>query len=273
MVLQQENAAVDSSAVITDITGQFQAMKLPRLATQDLYLGMPFPILEKIHKALSEQRFEDENKRFVNRLRLSGIVRDRSADTFKWDNDTYPLAEPGVIECAMSIDFVKRRKNLIVAGPPGTGKSMMVIVVACKAIRAGFSVKYKSAHDIAVELKEARAGKCLSAYIKKLKACDVLIMEDVVFASFDKSTAQSFFSLIDGRYGQKTTIITSNGSINEWAASFPDKRMSSAILGRFYEDAILVNMNGAVDMRLKRAKGLLDIKDTDGSNTGGGYEE
>jgi len=270
MVLKQVSATDDSSVLIDDIAGHFQAMNLPRLAKANLYLGMPLSILKNISQALFDQRYEDENKKFNNRLRYAGIVRERNAETFMWDKDTYPFAEPGAIEAALSIDFVKQRKNLIVAGPPGTGKSMLVVIIACKAIRDGFSVKYKTAHDIAVDLKEMRTGNSLSSYIKKLKACDVLIIEDVKFASFNTSTAESFFSVINGRYECKTTIITSNGNINEWAAKFPDKTMSSAMLGRFYQEAILVNMNGAEDMRLKHAKGLLNLTSTDGIMRGGG---
>jgi DNA replication protein DnaC len=51
--------------------------------------------------------------------------------------------------------------------------------------------------------------------------------------------------------------ITSNCSINEWATAFPDKHISSALLGRFYEDALLINMNDAESLRLKRAKDIL----------------
>ena len=46
--------------------------------------------------------------------------------------------------------------------------------------------------------------------------------------------------------------------MKEWARNLPVKEMGSAILGRFYEEALLINMNGAEDMRLKRAKGMLD---------------
>jgi DNA replication protein DnaC len=144
------------------------------------------------------------------------------------------------------------------AGPPGAGKSLLTVVIACKAIREGFSLKYKTAHNIATELLEAKAGNSLSGYIKKLQSCDVLVIEDLTFSTFDLKTAQAFFSVIDGRYGSKTTIITSNSSIKEWVQNFPDEIMSSALLGRFYEEALLVNMNGAVDMRLKLAKGMIE---------------
>ena len=257
MPLKQANAMDGAAAVIEGIASTFQAMGLPRLASAELYLGMPIAILEHFHEALCEQRAEDEEKRFFNRLRYAGIFKERSANTFKWDGDTYPLAEPGAIERALDIEFVRQRRSLIVAGPPGVGKSLLVTVIACKAIRAGFSVHYKSAHDIATELREAKSAKSLSGHIKKLQARDVLVVEDVTFATFDKATAQAFFSVMDKRYGRKTTVITSNGNINEWAGSFPDNSMGPAILGRFYEDALLVNMNGAEDMRLKMAKGLL----------------
>ena len=269
MALKQEYATEDSSAVIENITQQFQAMKLQSLAKANLYLGTPLSILTTFLQALNEQRFEDEKKRFSNRLRNAGIVRERTLDAFQWDKDTYPFAEPGAIERALNTDFIKLKKNLIVAGPPGTGKSLMVIIVACKAIRDGFSVKYKTAHNIALELKEARSANNLSSYVKKMQSCDVLVIEDIIFASFDKNTAMSFFSIIDGRYGRKTTIITSNGNINEWATNLPDKRMSSALLGRFYEEAILVNMSGAEDMRLKKAKGMIDFMNSDNDNMRG----
>ena len=258
MELKQENASEDSAAVVKDIIKQFQAVNLPRLADIKLYSGIPFTVLDNFRHALAEQCFENDKKKFLNRLKYAGIAKERTSDTFKWDGNTYPLAEPGIIERALSIDFIKQRKNLIVAGPPGTGKSLLVTIVACKALWANLSVKYKTGHDIAIDLKEARIGNSLSGYIKKLQSCDALFIEDVIFATFDNKSAQSFFSIIDGRYGRKSTVITSNGNINDWAASFPDKRMSSALLGRFYEDALLVNMNGAEDFRLKQAKRLLD---------------
>jgi len=260
LLLKQESAADDSAAVIEGITKQFQAMNLTRLADARIYSGAPFPILDNLQKALAEQRSADEKKKFINRLKYSGIAKERTEDTFLWDDNTYPLAEPGMIERALDAGFVKLRQNLIVTGPPGTGKSLLVTIVACKAIWAGFSVKYKTSHDIAVELREAKSGNSLSGYIKKLQACDLLVIEDITFATFDARAAQSFFSAIDKRYERsKSTAITSNGNINEWAAKFPDERMSSALLGRFYEEAIRVNMNGAEDFRLKKAKRMFDI--------------
>jgi len=245
-------------------------MCLPRLADKSLYLGAPLPVLEGFRQALAEQRSEDEKKRFANKLRYAGIAKERTANTFAWGEGSYPLAEPGAIEDALAIGFIRQRRNLMLAGPPGAGKSLLAAIIACKAIREGFSVRYKTAHDIAMEIGEAKDGNSLSGYIRKLQACDVLIIEDLTFATFDSRAAQSFFSVIDKRYGRKTTAITSNGNINEWARGLPDENMGAALLGRFYEEALLVNMNGCEDMRLRRAKGMLGAMGKGASGAAGG---
>ena len=57
--------------------------------------------------------------------------------------------------------------------------------------------------------------------------------------------------------------------MKEWARNLPVKEMGSAILGRFYEEALLINMNGAEDMRLKRAMGMPGNMDSSDFNEQG----
>lgn len=250
MSVKQEYAAEDSAAVIEDILKLFIEVKMPELADRNLYLGIPYPVLGELCNALHRQHSKDGDKKFYNRLRYAGIFKERTEHTFQWSEDTYPLAEPGLIERILTIDFVRQHKNLIVAGPPGTGKTLLAVIVACKAIREELSVKYKTAHEIVTGLREARTGNSLSGYIKKIQSCDLLIIEDITFSSLDIRIAQSFFAIFDGRYGRKSTIVTSNGNIKDWTDAFPDKSMCSALLGRIYEEALIMNMNGANDMRI-----------------------
>jgi DNA replication protein DnaC len=270
--LKQENAMDDAAAMTEEILKLFNAANMTRLANGNLYLGMPYPILKEFLEALNLQHLEDGNKRFRNRMRYAGIFKERTENTFCWDDDTYPQIEPGAIEQALTIEFVRQKRNLIMAGPQGVGKTLLTIILACKALREEFSVKYKTAHDIVTELLEARVGNILSGYIKKMQAYDVLVIEDFTFSSPDINTAQAFFSIIDKRYGRKSTIITTNKSIKKWIADFPDSSMCIAFLGRLYEDALWLNMNGAKDMRLKRAEGMIDSIEGDsgeGADVGG----
>jgi len=258
MELKQENPAENSAAVINRIIELFGVVNLPFLADRSLYTGISQSVLMKFHSALDRQRREDEEKKFANRMRYAGIYKERTESTFQWDDNTYPLAQPGMIENILTIDFIREKKNLIIPGPPGSGKTLLSIIVACKAIRENFSVKYRTAHEIITELQEAKSGNSLSGCIKKYKSCDLLVIDDLTYATPDKKTAQSFFSIIDKRYALKSTIITSNTNIKTWTETFPDKSMCAALLGRVYEEGLVLNMNGAKDMRIQRENDMFD---------------
>jgi DNA replication protein DnaC len=255
-ILKQENAMEDTAALVGDIVKMLASAKMPHLADAELYLGIPYPVLLRFRDALSLQRTEDGRKRFLNRMRYAGIYKERTANIFKWDDSTYPLADLGAIEQALSINFIYQKRNLVVSGPPGAGKTLLSVIVACKALREEFSVKYKTAHDIVTDLQEARSGNSLTGYIKKMQAYDVLVIEDITFSSPDAKTSQDFFSIIDKRYERKSTVITTNGNIKEWVSDFSDGSLWAGLLGRLYQEAVLINMNGAEDMRVKWAKGF-----------------
>ena len=259
MPQKQETAEGDSTGAVKGIIEIFGEMRLTKLADPKIYLGMPTPILKQFFNALAAQHSDDEEKRYQNRLKYAGVTKERSGQAFKWDDSTYPMAEPGIIEEALSIGFIQERKNLVVLGPPGVGKSMLVTITVCKAIRNGFSARYKTAHAIAAELSEARTGNSLTGYIKRLSSCDVLAIDDLPYASFTTDSARDFFAVLDARYERKSTIVTSNQSFGEWFADLSAPSMAAGLVGRLAQKSIIVNMNGARDMRLKHAAEMLGI--------------
>jgi DNA replication protein DnaC len=254
---KQENVKDDAAGIIGIITEMFMSVDMPRLAETNLYIGVPYGVLVNLSGALSRQIEENDNKRFYNRMRYAGIVKERTENTYRWDENTYPLMGPGLIEQALTLGFIRDKQNIIMAGPPGAGKSVFAVILACKALREGHSVKYRTAHDIVTDLQEARQGNSLSRYINRLQACDVLVIEDITYSDPDAKTAHDFFSIIDKRYGRKSTVITTNGNLKEWAAAFPEKVMCTALLGRIFEDSLVLNMNGAKDMRLSHAQMMI----------------
>ena len=259
MPQKQEAADGDYTSAVNGIVEVFGGMRLTKLADPKIYLGMPTPILKQFLNALVAQHSDDEEKKYQNRLKYAGVTKERSSQTFKWDDGTYPMAEPGIIEEALSIGFIRERKNLVVLGPPGVGKSMLVTITVCKAIRNGFSARYKTAHAIAAELCEARSGNSLTGYIKRLSSCDVLAIDDLPYASFTTDSARDFFAILDARYERKSTIVTSNQSFGEWFAELSAPSMATGLVGRIAQESIIINMNGARDMRLKHAAEMMGV--------------
>jgi len=256
--VKTENALQDAAGVIEGITGMFTSVDMPKLANSGLYTGVPYDVLVNLSDALSRQIEENDNRRFYNRMRYAGIVKERTDDAFNWDESTYPMMTPGLIEKAMSLNFISKKQNIIMIGPPGVGKTVLAVILACKALRKEFSVKYRTAHDIVTDLQESRQGDSLSRYINRMQACDLLVVEDITYADPDGKTAHDFFAIIDKRYGRKSTVITTNGHLKEWASAYPDKKMFPALLGRLCEEAMVLNMNGACDMRFLKAQSMFN---------------
>jgi len=256
--VKTENAMKDAAGVIEDITGMFISVDMPRLANPGLYTGAPYDVLVNLSGALMRQIDENDSRRFYNRMRYAGIVKERTEEAFNWEESTYPMMAPGMIEKAISLNFINEKQNIIMIGPPGVGKTVLAVILACKALRKEFSVKYRTAHDIVTDLQESRQGDSLSRYINRMQACDLLVIEDITYADPDGKTAHDFFAIIDKRYGRKSTVITTNGNLKEWAAAYPDKKMFTALLGRLCEEALVLNMNGAKDIRFLRAQSMFN---------------
>lgn len=51
--------------------------------------------------------------------------------------------------------FVGERRNLLLVGPPGVGKSHIAIALAVSAIMAGYTVLHVSAFDLVADLRQA----------------------------------------------------------------------------------------------------------------------
>jgi len=105
---------------------------------------------------------EDRSRRSLERrLRISGINRFKPMADFDWD---WPKKiERDVIERALTLDFIKEARNLILIGQNGLGKSMIAKNICHAAVLAGYSVLFRSAsaliEDLQCESPTARKRK------------------------------------------------------------------------------------------------------------------
>lgn len=52
------------------------------------------------------------------------------------------------------------------------------------------------------------------------------------------------FQLINRRYEKKSTIITMNIPLSQWATVFKDKKLTNAIIGRLIRHSKIIQING-----------------------------
>lgn len=143
-----------------------------------------------------------------------------------------------------SLEFLKERKNLILIGNSGTGKTHCAIATGVHACLNEYKVIFRTAAMLINELYEAKKQNRLSFVIKKMKLADLLIIDELGYVSFDLEGAELLFQLLAARYETQSTLVTSNLMFSDWVRIFHDKTLTAALLDRITHRALILNMSG-----------------------------
>ena len=140
--------------------------------------------------------------------------------------------------------FIEKAENVFFIGPTGTGKTHLGKALGHAACRKYMSVLFYNFHDLFSYLSKADLSNKLDNALKALVKTDLLIIDDFAFKKIDQKYAEYFYAVIDQRYGLKSTIITSNRSISDWAGIFPDPIMANALMDRLCHNAHQIVIKG-----------------------------
>jgi len=193
--------------------------------------------------ALAEHEMAERSRRRIERhLAEARLPPGKTLDTF--DFEAVPVVSKAQIMALAAGDaWLDKGANLILFGPPGTGKSHLAAALSFALVENGWRVLFARTTDLVQRLQIARRELTLEAAIARLDKYHLLILDDLAYVTKDQAETSVLFELIGARYERRSLLITANQPFGEWGKIFPDQAMTLAVIDRLVHHASVFEMN------------------------------
>lgn len=191
---------------------------------------------------LADHEWEDRQNKKINRLLGQANFRQK-ASTAEVSYTGPRNLDKNMFNRLSTLDFIAKKENIILTGASGVGKSYLSQALGHQACYMGYRVQYTNTARLLAKLKLSKVDGTYIKELKKLSKIDLLILDDFGLQAFDNHAREALMDIIDDRFNQTTTIVSSQIPVSAWYDIIGEGTIADAILDR------LVNSSHRIDLK------------------------
>jgi DNA replication protein DnaC len=197
---------------------------------------------EFLARLIQDEAERREHKRLELRLRRGQVNTTKTLEAF--DFGFNPSINRQQVFDLATCGFIRQKRNVLLCGQTGTGKTHLVQALAHEAARQGFEVQYTTADALLRHLHAGRADGSTDKRLQGYLTPDLLVIDDFGLKPLPPSGPVDLYDLINGRYEQGSIALTSNRAPEEFPEVWGDPLLANAGLDRLIHRATVLLLTG-----------------------------
>jgi len=147
--------------------------------------------------------------------------------------------------------FISKAENILISGVTGVGKSYLACALGRSACLMGHKVMYLAMNKFLEAIAQARIDGTYLKWIKQIAAHPVVILDDFGLKPLSHDAKLALLDILEDRYGNGSTIITSQLPLDKWYEFLNEPSIADAALDRLTANAHKIDLIGGSLRRKK----------------------
>jgi len=200
-----------------------------------------------------------QNKRLRRLLAQSGMPQNACVEDIDYRQDRG--LDRNMIATLSECNWIANRRNLIMTGATGTGKTYLACAFGNMACRLNYTVRYYRLPRLLTDLSISKLDGSYNRYLNNLNKYHLLILDDWGLAEISASDSRDILEVIEGRANTGSTILTAQIPVQNWYQLFADPTLADACLDRLVHNAYTMEIEGPSMRKVMAEKETTGQKD------------